>query len=119
MRLTLPQPAVTGEGVRGEVVVVDSFGNLLTNIPAAAVPPGAGLRIAGDAVPQLVRTYGNAEPGELVALIGSSGRLEVAVTRGSAAARLRVGVGTPVEVVAVERPVPPGGVPPCFPRGGG
>ncbi|HEY1377922.1 MAG TPA: SAM-dependent chlorinase/fluorinase [Gemmataceae bacterium] len=98
VRLTLPQPEITAGGVRGVVVIVDSFGNLVTNIPAAAMPPGARVQIGGQPVPRRVRTYGDAEPGALVALIGSSGRLEVAVVNGSAAARLGFGTGTPVEV---------------------
>jgi hypothetical protein len=96
--LELPQPQIETELVRGEVVVVDSFGNLVSNIPGATVPADGVVRIAGQDVPRRVRTYGDAEPGALVALIGSGGRLEVAVVQGSAAARLGVGTGTPVEV---------------------
>src|SRR5439155_23196184 len=96
----LPQPVVTSGVVRGEVVAVDAFGNLVSNIPAPAAPAGGVVRIAGQEVPRWVRTYGDAEPGALVALIGSSGRLEVAVVQGSAAARLGVGAGASVEVVS-------------------
>jgi S-adenosylmethionine hydrolase len=98
VRMTLPQPTITREGATGQVVVVDSFGNLITNISADMVPPGSNVVIAGESVPRLVRTYGDAEPGALVALIGSTGRLEVAVVNGSAAARLGLGVGATVEV---------------------
>ncbi len=99
VRLALPQPEATPDGVRGVVVVADPFGNLVTNIPADAVTATAQVRIGGHSVPRRVRAYGDAEPGTLVALIGSSGRLEVAVVNGSAAARLGVGVGAPVSVV--------------------
>jgi S-adenosylmethionine hydrolase len=98
VRLELPQPVVSADGVRGEVVVVDPFGNLVTNIPASAVPPVGHVRVDGHSIPRLVRTYGDAEPDALVALIGSSGRLEVAVVNGSAAVRLGVGSGAAVEV---------------------
>ncbi len=100
VRLKLPHPRVTTQGVSGEVVVVDPFGNLVTNIPANLVRPGSLVRIAGQTVPHWVRTYGDAEPEALVALIGSSGRLEIAVNRGSAAVRLRAGVGERVDVSA-------------------
>jgi S-adenosylmethionine hydrolase len=99
VRLTLPQPEVAPGRIHGAVVVVDPFGNLVSNIPQSAIPPNGVVRIAGQDVPRRVRTYGDAEPGALVALIGSSGRLEVAVVQGSAAARLGVGIGIPVEVV--------------------
>ena len=95
--LPLPEPVVTADGLRGEVIFVDHFGNLVTNIRLES--PSAGpVRIAGITVSHMVRTYGESEPGTLVALIGSSGRLEVAVVNGSAALRLGVGIGAGVEV---------------------
>jgi len=102
VQLSLPQPVVAPGVVRGEVVIIDPFGNLVTNIPTSAMPAGAVVRIASQEVSARVRTYGDAEPGALVALIGSSGRLEVAVVQGSAAARLGIGAGAPVEVVSAE-----------------
>ena len=71
--------------------------------PLFTMPRAAVVRIAGRAVPR-VRTYGDAEPGTPVALIGSSGRLEVAVVQGSAAVHLLAGVGTAVEVVPAGPP---------------
>jgi S-adenosylmethionine hydrolase len=96
--LRLPQPVNTADGVRGEVVLVDRFGNLVTNIRAPGLPQAAQVRLLGGEAVRLVRTYGEAEPGAVVALIGSSGRLEVAAVNGSAAARLGLGVGAAVTV---------------------
>ena len=48
---------------------------------------------------RLVATFGDGEPGELVALWGSGGRLEIAVREGSAARELGIGRGAPVRVV--------------------
>jgi S-adenosylmethionine hydrolase len=96
--LSLAEPVATPGGFRGCVIAVDAFGNLITNIRAEAVPPLASVQIGNQPVPRIVRTYGDAEPGTLVGLIGSSGRLEVAVVCGSAATMLGFGVGTPVEV---------------------
>jgi S-adenosylmethionine hydrolase len=78
------------------VVVVDRFGNLITDAP---VDPNDAPRveIAGRRL-RWVRTYGEAAPGECVALAGSFGTLEVAVRDGSAQAELRVGAGEPVTV---------------------
>jgi S-adenosylmethionine hydrolase len=87
---------------RGEVVFVDSFGNLISNVPGSALPPAEGAPIrarVGDAVAsRRVRTYADGEPGELVALVSSSGLLEVAVVQGSAAHLLSQGAGAPVTV---------------------
>src|SRR5262249_14641815 len=85
------QPSVVGDEVRGEVVFVDGFGNLITTLP-----PDAGTVKIGDVeVPRRVRTYGEAPPGTLVALTSSFGLLEIAEVEGNAARRLRVGAGAP------------------------
>jgi S-adenosyl-L-methionine hydrolase (adenosine-forming) len=83
------------------VVVIDRFGNLLTNIPTARLPlPPRSVEVAGRVVPAAswVHSYVAAPPGELVALASSGGCVEVAVVNGSAAARLGVGVGAAVRV---------------------
>jgi S-adenosylmethionine hydrolase len=80
------------------VVFVDHFGNLITNIPGEAVAEMSLPRVAGRLVPRRVRTYADAAPGELVALAGSDGLLEIAVVGGSAARQLGAGVGAAVEV---------------------
>jgi S-adenosylmethionine hydrolase len=98
VELRLPEPVLAGDVVRGLVVFVDRFGNLVTNIPAGAVRPGAEVHLPGGGRPRLVRTYGEAEPGTPVALIGSNGRLEVAVVNGSAAGQFGLTAGAAVEV---------------------
>jgi hypothetical protein len=85
--------------VAGTVLHVDRFGNLVTSIRAEAFE-GVGalnVRVAGRALP-FVGTYGELPPGQAGALVGGSGRLEIAVREGSAAARLRARRGTPVVV---------------------
>jgi len=99
-RFDLPRPATTPDGVRGEVVIVDRFGNLISNLPGPALFAGSTVRLPDGRAVKLVRTYGDAEPGTLVALIGSSCRLEVAVVNGSAAEKLGVGVGTRIELLS-------------------
>jgi S-adenosylmethionine hydrolase len=104
--VNLPCPMATADdnnvtgalSISGEVVIVDRFGNLITNIPADILSPDTTVRLPNGANPRLVKTYGEGEPGELVALIGSSGRLEIAVVNGSAARRLCSGLGTPVNL---------------------
>jgi len=97
-RLELRRATEIAGGVHGEIVIVDHFGNLISNIPARWVTPGMTVKVPGCGAVNLVRSYGDAEPGEIVALIGSSGRLEIAVVNGSAAAQLQLGRGTSVEV---------------------
>lgn len=94
--LDQPPPRVDEHGVRGRVQTVDRFGNLVSDL--RDLPEGSSsVTIDGRPVP-FVRTYGDASEGEIVALYGSGGWLEVACVNGSAAARLSLGVGAAVEV---------------------
>jgi S-adenosylmethionine hydrolase len=100
VRLSWPTVrAVTG-AIAGAVLHVDRFGNLVTSIRAASLEdlgPRARIRLAGRPLP-LVATYGDLDEGQAGALVGSSGRLEIAVREGSAAARFKARRGTPVVV---------------------
>jgi S-adenosylmethionine hydrolase len=99
--LALPEPEDAPRGMRGEVIHVDPFGNLVTNLPAALWPrvvAAGGLRVGAWNVTTLVRTYGDAAPGTPVALVGSQGFVEVAVVEGRADVRLAAAAGTPVSV---------------------
>jgi S-adenosylmethionine hydrolase len=88
VRLPWPVSRRDGGGLHGEVVMADSFGNLLTSIREAEIEgePGA-VEVAGRPA-RWVRTFGEGLPGELLALVGSWGRVELAVREGSAARHL-------------------------------
>jgi S-adenosyl-L-methionine hydrolase (adenosine-forming) len=96
--LAVPQPTRMEAGARGEVLTVDRFGNLITNIPRDWLPENGEVAIDGAGVGAVRRTYGDVGPGELVALVGSTELLEVSVRDGSAADRLGVGRGAEVTV---------------------
>ncbi|MCD6417083.1 MAG: SAM-dependent chlorinase/fluorinase [Planctomycetes bacterium] len=95
-RLQLPRPVRTADGsLRGEIIYIDQFGNLITNIREATVRrsfkaplEGLELRVKRRKVKGIANTYAERPAGELVALIGSSAYLEVAVNQGSAAEML-------------------------------
>ncbi|MGC4113562.1 MAG: SAM-dependent chlorinase/fluorinase [Myxococcales bacterium] len=104
VKLTPPKVRHEGGAVVGEIVHVDSFGNLITNLsredlPAVA-PEQLRLAVGGRTLSGLAATYGSAPRGTLMALIGSAGLLEIAVREGSAARELRLeeGQGMPVVV---------------------
>ncbi|MBX6365569.1 MAG: SAM-dependent chlorinase/fluorinase [Gemmatimonadetes bacterium] len=97
VRLEWPPLGFAPDAIRAEVVHVDRFGNLVTNVPEDWASFGA-VHVAGVDVGPVRRTYSDVEPGELLALVGSAGYLEVSVRDGSAAARLGVGRGAPVEL---------------------
>jgi S-adenosylmethionine hydrolase len=96
----LPEPRiVSGEGVlAGEVIHVDRFGNLVTNIGAERLSGRTPrcLEIAKTRVDRFVRTYADAPAGTLVFLLGSGGEVEISLVNGDAAAHLRASAGDPV-----------------------
>ena len=83
-------------GIRGRVLLVDHFGNCVMNIPGHLFSPGTKLTLNGTIQVPRVKTYGDASPGELVLLEGSTGLLEVAVAHGSAAMQLGLVAGNEV-----------------------
>jgi S-adenosylmethionine hydrolase len=102
-RLDVPAPRVEPGAIAGEVMRVDRFGNLVTNIDrrtfdslaAGAIEVHAGAhRIAG-----LAATYGDVPPAAICALFGSTEHLEIAANGRSAATLLEIGRGAPVRVV--------------------
>jgi len=80
----------------GEVIYVDRFGTLVSNIPPSMVEPGVRIRVGDTDVGPLRRTFADAARGALVAFTGSGGTVEIAVRDGSAARLLGVGVGAEV-----------------------
>ena len=106
VRLVLPAVERIGDNhLRGEVLKVDKFGNLITNIseqeaPALFVtsPPAVSILICETITP-LRHSYAEGEEGEIFAIIGSSGYLEIAARQASAAEKLAAVVGTPVDLV--------------------
>lgn len=85
---------------RGQIIQIDHFGNAVTNIPAEMVCNGraVSVRAGGRSLGRLRKTYWSVSPGKPLALVGSSGLLEIAVRDGSAAEMLGLKVGDPVEV---------------------
>jgi S-adenosylmethionine hydrolase len=86
------------DGIEGSVLACDSFGNLITDLMRAMLPEaslGQRLRIAccGREVAGLSRVYGESPRGALIALFGSTDRLELAVVGGNAAAMLGAAPG--------------------------
>ncbi len=101
-RLEVPQPNPVVGGCTGEVVFIDGFGNLITNIPGWQMRDRArrlrvGRRLLRRGFAQ-VRSYGDADAGSLVLLESSAGLLEIAVVNGNAQRELGARIGSPVTV---------------------
>lgn len=87
----------------GTVQYIDRFGNLITNIPAEAVRNKQWNITVGGITINAYRTYSDTKQGNLLALEGSHGFLEIAVHSGSAESVLGVGYGAPVQVNIVKK----------------
>ena len=104
MRFEIAGPHVREDGsILGQVVHVDRFGNLITNVSRESLPAGRLVRvhIEGQEVVGPLKAYALAADGELLTLIGSEGYLEIALRNGSAAETLEVGRGAGVVVTPV------------------
>jgi S-adenosylmethionine hydrolase len=79
--LTFPEPALASRTARGEVLVVDGFGNTVTNIPGDAIADCDEVRVNGDPAP-VHDSYAARDPGERLVTVGSHGNVELAVNQG-------------------------------------
>jgi S-adenosyl-L-methionine hydrolase (adenosine-forming) len=106
VRLSRPMPHRVDGRLVGRVAFIDHFGNAITDLTeqdlsdAFPLVPATALQVqvAGRSLRGLARAYGDATMGTLLAIIGSSGRLEIAQVGGDAAERLGLGEGDEVSV---------------------
>ena len=101
--LAVPEAVATANQIVGEVLRVDRFGNLVTNIDRRtfdrfADAGGIDIAAGSHAVARVVANYAEADPGDVCALFGSTEHLEIAVNGGSAAERLTLERGAGVTV---------------------
>lgn len=94
-----PEPLQAG-GWRGQIIEIDTFGNLATNIDQSILAPLGDVRvcIAGHLINRLVNTFGDRPPGTLIALYGTTHDLIISIVNGDAAHTLNASIGDFVEV---------------------
>jgi S-adenosylmethionine hydrolase len=104
IQLPWPEPVIRDNYIEGKVIYIDSFGNLILNIPADLIKVGKPgqkdieVNIKGIEL-SLQNTYSDVYKGKPIALIGSSGFLEIAVNQGSAAEIFGANIGESVTVI--------------------
>jgi S-adenosylmethionine hydrolase len=101
VRLSIPQPRLTSTGLQGEIAHIDHFGNIIANIRDEYLngKDHLTIRLCGEEIHGMVRTFGERSPGEMIALIGSTGDLVVAVVNGDAAQQLGARIGDLIEII--------------------
>lgn len=100
VKFTLPQPQSKGKSLKGEIIHIDRFGNLITNIPADLLEnkKKTEIIVGKRKIKGISRSYFEIKEQELGALIGSSDFLELAVNQGSAQALLKAKVGDRIRI---------------------
>jgi S-adenosylmethionine hydrolase len=98
VKLSIAVPHVQDGALRGTVLRIDKFGNLITNLRPTDLGQKFSLTVGGLSITKLCGSFSEAKPGELFAIEGSSGRVEVALNQSSAAERLKVGRGAEIKV---------------------
>ncbi|MBI5670885.1 MAG: SAM-dependent chlorinase/fluorinase [Chloroflexi bacterium] len=119
-RLPAPQLVIQGSIIEGEVIHVDHFGNIVTSIgeirrsvsgglyliapfgrgqqrqPVITLPSAVTIQLGTLKLARIHRTYSEVAPGAALALVGSSGFLEISINGGSAAQVFNIAIGDPV-----------------------
>lgn len=104
--LEIPKVHFSGKELEGEIIYIDRFGNLITNISCLDLKklkerfPNKRLRIrvGSRGIPKINSSYAESPPGELLAIIGSSHLLEISLNRGNAQKALGLERGEKVNV---------------------
>ncbi len=105
VQLPLPKPQVTENTIVGQVIWIDSFGNLVTNISHRILGALDGrndivVRAGSAEIHRLNRSYAESAVGEALAIIGSSNRLEISINQGDAAQILGLKRGDTITICA-------------------
>lgn len=101
-KFTMPRPKAADGAMKGVVMRVDNFGNLITNFREEDLSNEAkqsgkvGFQVGTQAVSKMVDTYASGGAGEAIAYVGSSGYIEIGVNKGSATKTLAQGRGAAV-----------------------
>jgi S-adenosylmethionine hydrolase len=103
LRPGFEKPQRTGKRTwTGKILKIDRFGNIVTNFPASDFPDlerrSFSLALGPRQITVLAGNYAECGPGELFAIVGSSGYLEISANRNSAARQIGCQTGAPAEL---------------------
>lgn len=98
------KPIADKDGIQGWILHIDRFGNLISNIPQEMIDKVIGekrmkIYVGNTILDHFEESYGFVEDGEPVAYIGSSGMLEVAISKGNASEMLSVRKGAQISII--------------------
>jgi len=91
LTLRIKEPEIRKGEIIGKVIYVDSFGNLITNIPAGLIKPESTICIGKRVINGISKSYADVPEGRFLAVIGSSGLLEISINQGRACDVIKAG----------------------------
>jgi len=97
-RLKIAQPIKIANRIEAEIIHIDRFGNLITNLTKNELPENFTLEIGGKIINKLQNFFAEAEKGELFVIAGSANFLEIVAFQASAKQILRVEVGEKIQL---------------------
>ena len=97
--VNLPQPVVKSKLIEGEVIDIDNFGNLVTNIEAEMFTIGMFINLEADEGIPIVNTYSDVPQGKPLGYGGSAGYLEIGVNMGRADSFFKADIGRKVMLI--------------------
>jgi S-adenosylmethionine hydrolase len=92
--LAMPAPTRTGKVIRGEIIYIDHFGNLITNISSDELEENSAIRVGRHSIHGISPSYSEVKRGALVAVVNSLGLLEIGLRDGNAARSSHLKLGT-------------------------
>lgn len=100
IRISFPKPRQITNGWQGEIIAIDHFGNLSTNLERSLLSPHQQIQvyIKKKMIHNMVKSYSECRPGDLVAIFDSDHRLSIAVVNGNASLVLQAQVGDQIEL---------------------
>ncbi len=106
VRFAAPRPRMTNGVLKGVIIKVDKFGNLITNITAhdvpqlfAADPQPFRILVGKQEITRMNQAYAQGAPGELFGILDSMGYLEIAANRAAAVQLVGAGKGSEVGII--------------------
>lgn len=104
-KIDLPQVQKVSKGLKGEVIHIDRFGNIVTNIEKEMIEElniaseDVKVQLTGREIKGIKNSYQQVNKGGLLSIVGSRGLLEISANKENASRILEVRQGTPVEVI--------------------
>ena len=97
--LNYPKPIESGDSIAGEIIHIDRFGNLITNLTRDRLPEKFRIELGGHIISKHGGSYSEAARGEIITIVGSSEYIEIAANLASAEQLTNAKVGQSIRLV--------------------